>query len=133
MEKQDNQLLPTDLGPVCFGPLSDENIQNQMISPIELADLLQLAIETCQDLDIIEQEEINSLQDIIAELHFLPEDLPPLGEGDLTPSQHPMFKSLIENADSFVRFWPILQVILHPILSEIGFENWIFDDFEGLE
>ena len=133
MEKQDNQLLPTDLGPVCFGPLSDENIQNQIIRPIELADLLQLAIETCQDLDIIEQEEINSLQDIIAELHFLPEDLPPLGEGDLTPSQHPMFKSLIENADSFVRFWPILQVILHPILSEIGFENWIFDDFEGLE
>ena len=133
MEKQDNELLPTDLGPVCFGPLSDENIQNQMISPIELADLLQLAIETCQDLDIIEQEEINSLQDIIAELHFLPEDLPPLGEGDLTPSQHPMFRSLIENADSFVRFWPILQVILHPILSEIGFENWIFDDFEGLE
>jgi len=104
-----------------------------MISPVELADLLQLVIETCQELDIIEEEETQCLQDIIAELHFLPEDLPPLGEGDMTPSEHPMFKSLIENADSFVRFWPILQVILHPVLSEIGFENWIFDDFEGLE
>lgn len=123
MEKQDNELLPTDLGPVCFGPLDDRKEQNQMISPIELADLLQL----------IEQQELNCLQDIIAELHFLPDDLPPLGEGELTPSEHPMFKSLIENADSFVRFWPILQVILHPVLSEIGFENWIFDDFEGLE
>nr|ANV79554.1 protein-L-isoaspartate O-methyltransferase [uncultured Candidatus Thalassoarchaea sp.] len=133
MEKQDNELLPTDLGPVCFGPLDDRKEQNQMISPIELADLLQLVIETCQDLDIIEQQELNCLQDIIAELHFLPDDLPPLGEGELTPSEHPMFKSLIENADSFVRFWPILQVILHPVLSEIGFENWIFDDFEGLE
>ena len=133
MEKQDNELLPTDLGPVCFGPLSDENITNQMISPVELADLLQLVIETCQDLDIIEEEETHCLQNIIAELHFLPEDLPPLGEGDMTPSEHPMFKSLIENADLFVRFWPILQVILHPVLSEIGFENWIFDDFEGLE
>jgi hypothetical protein len=81
----------------------------------------------------MEDDELNCLQDIIAELHFLPDDLPPLGEGHMTPSQHPMFKSLIENADSFVRFWPILQVILHPVLSEIGFENWIFDDFEGLE
>ena len=51
----------------------------------------------------------------------------------MTPAQHPMFKSLIEKADTFVRFWPILQVILHPVLSEIGFENWVFDDFEGLE
>ena len=133
MEKQDNELLPTDLGPVCFGPLNDANSLNEMITPIELADLLQLVIETCQELEIIDEDEINCLQDIIAELHFLPDDLPPLGEGDMTPSQHPMFKSLIEKADTFVRFWPILQVILHPVLSEIGFENWIFDDFEGLE
>ncbi len=133
MEKQDDELLPTDLGPVCFGPLNDESIPHEMISPVELADLLQLVIETCQDMDIIDEQEINCLQDIIAELHFLPEDLPPLGEGNMTPAQHPMFKSLIEKADTFVRFWPILQVILHPVLSEIGFENWVFDDFEGLE
>ena len=133
MEKQGGELFPTDLGPVCFGPLIDVNSLGEMITPIELADLLQLVIETCQDLDIMEDDELNCLQDIIAELHFLPDDLPPLGEGDMTPSQHPMFKSLIENADSFVRFWPILQVILHPVLSEIGFENWIFDDFEGLD
>ena len=104
-----------------------------MISPTELADLLQLVIETCQELEIIEEDETNCLQDIIAELHFLPDDLPTLGEGEMPPSQHPMFKSLIEKADTFVRFWPILQVILHPVLSEIGFENWIFDNFEGLE
>jgi hypothetical protein len=133
MEKQGGELFPTDLGPVCFGPLNEVNSLGEMITPIELADLLQLVIETCQDLDIMEDDELNCLQDIIAELHFLPDDLPPLGEGDMTPSQHPMFKSLIENADSFVRFWPILQVILHPVLSEIGFENWIFDNFEGLE
>lgn len=133
MEKQDGELLPTDLGPVCFGPLSEVNYQGQMISPTELADLLQLVIETCQELEIIEEDETNCLQDIIAELHFLPDDLPPLGEGEMPPSQHPMFKSLIEKADTFVRFWPILQVILHPVLSEIGFENWIFDNFEGLE
>ena len=132
MEKQDGELLPTDLGPVCFGPLSEVDYQGQMISPTELADLLQLVIETCQELEIIEEDETNCLQDIIAELHFLPDDLPPLGEGEMPPSQHPMFKSLIEKADTFVRFWPILQVILHPVLSEIGFENWIFDNFEGL-
>jgi protein-L-isoaspartate(D-aspartate) O-methyltransferase len=133
MEKQDGELLPTDLGPVCFGSLNDNDTLSEVITPIELADLLQLVIETCQELDIIEDDEINCLQDIIAELHFLPDELPPLGEGNIPPSEHPMFKSLIENAESFVRFWPILQVILHPVLSEIGLENWIFDDFEGLE
>ena len=133
MEKQDGELLPTDLGPVCFGSLNDNDTLSEVITPIELADLLQLVIETCQELEIIDDDEINCLQDIIAELHFLPDELPPLGEGNIPPSEHPMFKSLIENAESFVRFWPILQVILHPILSEIGLENWIFDDFEGLE
>ena len=96
-------------------------------------ELLELVIQTCQELDIIEVEEINQLQDIIAELYFLPNDLPPVGEGGIPISEHPMFKSLIEKSDSFIRFWPILQVILHPLIRQIGFENWIFDDYDSLE
>ena len=133
IEKQGDQLFPTDLGPVCFGPLESEESGGQYISPIELAELLELVIQTCQELEIIEQDEINQLQDIIAELYFLPDDLPPVGEGGIPISSHPMFKSLIEKSDSFIRFWPILQVILHPIIRQIGFENWISDDFDSLE
>ena len=133
IEKQGDHLLPTNLGPVCFGSLESEKNEGQYISPIELAELLELVIQTCQELEIIEEDEINQLQDIIAELYFLPDDLPPVGEGGIPISSHPMFKSLIEKSDSFIRFWPILQVILHPIIRQIGFENWIFDDFESLE
>ena len=133
IEKQGDQLFPTNLGPVCFGSLESEKNEGQYISPIELAELLELVIQTCQELEIIEEDEINQLQDIIAELYFLPDDLPPVGEGGIPISSHPMFKSLIEKSDSFIRFWPILQVILHPIIRQIGFENWIFDDFESLE
>ena len=133
IEKQGDQLFPTNLGPVCFGSLESEKNEDQYISPIELAELLELVIQTCQELEIIEEDEINQLQDIIAELYFLPDDLPPVGEGGIPISSHPMFKSLIEKSDSFIRFWPILQVILHPIIRQIGFENWIFDDFESLE
>ena len=133
IEKQEDELFPTDLGPVCFGSLESRRHGNQYVSPVELAELLELVIQTCQELDIIEVEEITQLQDIIAELYFLPNDLPPVGEGGIPISEHPMFKSLIEKSDSFIRFWPILQVILHPIIRQIGFENWIFDDYDSLE
>jgi len=133
IERQGGELFPTNLGPVCFGPLESKENNGQYVHPVELAELLELVIQTCQELEIIEEEEINQLQDIIAELYFLPDDLPPVGEGGIPISGHPMFKSLIEKSDSFVRFWPILQVILHPIIRQIGFENWIFDDFESLE
>lgn len=116
-----------------FRVIGKRKNDGQYISPIELAELLELVIQTCQELEIIEEDEINQLQDIIAELYFLPDDLPPVGEGGIPISGHPMFKSLIEKSDSFIRFWPILQVILHPIIRQIGFENWIFDDFESLE
>ena len=133
IERQGDELFPTNLGPVCFGPLESKEHHGQYVNPVELAELLELVIQTCQELEIIEEEEINQLQDIIAELYFLPDDLPPVGEGGIPISGHPMFKSLIEKSDSFVRFWPILQVILHPIIRQIGFENWIFDDFDSLE
>ena len=128
IEKQGDELLPTELGPVCFGSIDPSDHQEQEISPAELAELIELSIETCQELDLIQPDEVNSLQDLIAELHFLPDDTPPISDSNMPISEHPMFKLLFERSEALSRLWPVLNVILYPVLSQIGLDNWIFDD-----
>jgi protein-L-isoaspartate(D-aspartate) O-methyltransferase len=133
IERQGDELYPTELGPVCFGSIDSNEDTEQEISPIELADLIELSIETCQELDIINPDEVESLQDLIAELHFLPDEIPPLGDPNIPVSSHPIFKLLVEKSESLTRLWPVLQVILYPVLSKIGLESWIYDEIDELD
>ncbi len=133
IEKQGSDLFPTDLGPVCFGHLSHNKYDEQYIGASELAELIELSIETCQELDIIKPEEINEMQDLIAQLYFLPDETPPLGDLEVPLLDNPIFKLLLDKSDALNRLWPVLHVILYPVLSHLGLGNLILEDFEKLD
>ena len=125
IEYQDQYELETDLGNVCFGPIDVDSQIDQHLHPKELADLIELSIETCEELEIIDFDEMQSLQDLVAKLNNLPDDTPPIGEGGIPVSQHPMVKLLWHYSPSFLRLWPIIQVMLHPMIA--NFEYNIMD------
>jgi hypothetical protein len=86
--------------------------------------MMELALQTCEDLDLIEDEEKHAMQDLIVKLRHLPDDLPPPGEGGMAMDEHPMIQLMWEAAPSFFRLWPMLQTMLHPNLAQPGAEQW---------
>jgi protein-L-isoaspartate O-methyltransferase len=124
MEAQEGELFPTDLGPVAFGPVDVRTAEPGPMNADELADMMELALQTCEDLDLIEDEEKHAMQDLIVKLRHLPDDLPPPGEGGMAMDEHPMIQLMWEAAPSFFRLWPMLQTMLHPNLAQPGAEQW---------
>ena len=133
IEYQDELTLETNLGSVCFGPIDLETEMNQHLHPKELADLIELSIETCNELEIINADELRSLEDLVAKLNHLPDDTPPIGEGSSPISEHPMVKLLWHYSPSFLRLWPIIQVMLHPMISSFSFQDWEYLDDDNHE
>jgi len=128
MELQEGELMPTDLGPVSFGPVDVRQGEPGPMNADELADMIELTIQTCEDLGLIEDEERHAMQDLIVNLRNLPDDLPPPGEGAIPMEEHPMIQLMWEAAPSFFRLWPMLQTMIHPNLAQPGAEDW--DDSE---
>jgi len=124
LERQGEELFSTDLGPVSFGPIDVRDTETGPMNPNELADLLELTIETCEELEMVDEQECLALQDLIANLRQLPPDLPPPGEGGIPMSEHPMIQLMWEASPSFFRLWPMLQMMLHPNLAQPGAEDW---------
>ena len=132
IEKQDEMLIPTDLGPVAFGPVDIKDSEEKPISPDELADLIELACETAGELGLFEGNEEEELQDLVAELRMLPDDLPPCGEGGIPVEEHPMVQLMWRSSPAFLSIWPFLQLMMHPTLASPGAQDWDFssDEFD---
>ncbi|MBT60266.1 MAG: hypothetical protein CMA63_01770 [Euryarchaeota archaeon] len=128
VERQGDEMYSTDLGPVSFGPVDVKDTETGPMNPNELADLLELTIETCDELEMIDDDERNAMLDLIVNLRQLPEDLPPPGEGGIPMSEHPMVQLMWESSPSFLRLWPMLQMMLHPNLAQPGAVDWNEDD-----
>ncbi|MEJ6531361.1 MAG: hypothetical protein ACKVHN_01290 [Candidatus Poseidoniales archaeon] len=135
LECQNGELLPTDLGHVSFGPVDISDAEVGPINPNELADILELAIETFRDIEMITQQEQQSIADLIVDLRELPDDLPPPGESGITTEEHPMIRLLYLASPSFIRLWPLLQLMIQPDLASPGGydkdsdNHFKFDDF----
>ena len=120
LECQEGELLPTDLGHVSFGPVDIADAGIGPVSPNELADILELAIETFQEMELITEEEQHSITDLIIDLRELPDDLPPPGEANSAIEEHPMIRLLYQASPSFIRLWPLLQLMVQPNLANPG-------------
>jgi len=134
MECQNGELLPTDLGHVSFGPVDISDAEVGPINPNELADILELAIETFQEIEMITEEEQKSMTDLIIDLRNLPDDLPPPGEAGVSIEEHPMIRLLYHASPSFIRLWPLLQLMVQPNLASPGGYDVDSDDhfeFDG--
>tara|TARA_B100000768_G_scaffold55358_1_gene53881 strand:+ start:2684 stop:3658 length:975 start_codon:yes stop_codon:yes gene_type:complete len=131
IERQGEELMPTELGPVAFGPVDVRNAEPGPMNADELADLLELAIQTCEDLELIEDEERYALEDLVVNLRDLPDDLPPPGEGGMPMEEHPMIQLMWQAAPSFFRLWPMLQTMIHPNLAQPGAPDLDDDEDDG--
>ena len=119
IEKQDDDLLETDLGSVIFGPVDIADSVIETPSPEEMAELVEQVIELMSGIGIIESEDRSKLYDLVAELRQLPDDLPPPEEME-DPSEHPMMKLISEKGEWFVHLWPIIQSMMEPKIASYG-------------
>ena len=79
---------------------------------------------------MVDEDEALALRDLIVELRQLPADLPPPGEGGIPMNEHPMIQLMWNASPSFLRLWPMLQMMLHPNLAQPGAVDWNDDDDE---
>ena len=133
VELQGHEMFPTELGPVAFGPVDLKDAQQGPMDANELADLIELAIQTCEDLELFEDGERHAMEDLVVNLRSLPDDLPPPGDGSMPIEEHPMIQLMWQAAPSFFRLWPMLQTMIQPNLAQPGATEWDeedgFDDF----
>lgn len=76
-ENQAGELLDTDLGNVVFGPVDIAESEPSLPGPHELADILEEASVVMRDHFSFGPEIIEKIDDLVANLRHLPEDLEP--------------------------------------------------------
>lgn len=128
LEKQAEELLETNLGPVLFGPVNIEDSIIATPSPEEMAELVEQVVELMGDMNLIKSEDRIRLYDLVAKLRQLPDDLPPPEEMD-DPSEHPMMKLMMDEGTWFMRFWPVVQLMVKSQLQSPGSPD--HDDFDS--
>ncbi|MDP6869216.1 MAG: hypothetical protein QGI21_00375 [Candidatus Poseidoniaceae archaeon] len=123
IENQAGEMLCTEMGNVVFGPLDIKDSVIQTPSPEEMAELVEQLVEMMSDMSLIEKNERLKLYDLVAELRQLPDSLPPPEEFE-DPSQHPMYRLMINEGEWFMRFWPVVQLMSESRLANPGgFDN----------
>jgi len=119
LEKQGDKFFDTNLGPVLFGPVDIADSIIATPSPEEMAEMVEHVIEMMLEMELIDSEEQNRLFDLVAELRLLPDDLPPPEEFE-DPSEHPMMKLMMKEGEWFMRFWPVVQLMVESRLASPG-------------
>lgn len=119
LEKQGSDFFDTDLGPVLFGPVDIADSIISTPSPEEMAEMVEQVIEMMSEMELIENKDRIRLFDLVAELRLLPDDLPPPEEYD-DPSEHPMMQLMMKEGEWFMKFWPIVQLMIGSQLASPG-------------
>ncbi len=109
IERQFDDLHPTSLGPVSFGPVDIVESEPQPLSAVEIADLIETLIETCHEMELCEAEELQQLGTISDELRAMQE----AEEADLEAF-------ITANMQHFVELWPMIQLMFAPTLARPG-------------
>jgi len=127
-EKQGDELIDTDLGPVIFGSVDARLNVIEAPCPSEMADILEECIHAMEAMGFLESEEVASSFDMVARLRALPDDMPPPEPGE---TEHPMAKILIEESAWFLRLLPMMQLMMEPNLASPGRpddQDWSHED-----
>lgn len=127
-EKQGDELLDTELGGVVFGPVDIAESEPRMPAPQDLADLLSEASIILKDHFSIEEEILGRLDDLVANLRLLPDDLAPpeidfsadvldseeetAEKGEDAEPEHPLIQLLLKESDWLSGLWPLLAMLM---------------------
>jgi protein-L-isoaspartate O-methyltransferase len=117
-EKQGGNFIDTDLGNVVFGPLDIKDSEPMVPSPFELADILEEVSVIAKDLDLMTLEDSIKLDDLLAELRSLPDDLPPFNLDYAHEMPNEMINLLEKSANWMKQLWPLFLM-----LSEVNIQQ----------
>lgn len=109
LERQGGEIMETGLGQVIFGPVDIKESIPETPSPEAFAFMIEDALEALDNLEMIDVETRHELDDLIADLRLLPDDLaPPKGEAD---EEHPMISLLLDKGGLLMSLWPLIQLM----------------------
>ncbi len=109
LERQFDNLHPTSLGPVSFGPVDIVESEPNPLSALEIADLIETLIETCHEMELCGADELQQLGMMADELRTMQE----AGETELEAFN-------TANMQHFVQLWPMIQLMFAPTLARPG-------------
>ena len=109
IERQGDELYPTSLGPVSFGPVDIIESEPKPLTAVEMVDLIETLIETCHEMEMCSQEDLHALAELADQLRLM-EHL----------EQEGLEEFIIENMQQFVHLWPMIQLMLAPSLARPG-------------
>ena len=109
IERQFDELHPTTLGPVAFGPVDIVESEPQPLSALEIADLIETLIETCHEMELCGADELQQLGTIADELRTMQ-------EADDTELE----AFITANMQHFLHLWPMIQLMFAPALARPG-------------
>jgi protein-L-isoaspartate(D-aspartate) O-methyltransferase len=136
-ENQGGEMLDTDLGNVVFGPVDIAESEPSLPGPHELADMLEEAGVVIRDNFSHEHIHISRLDDLVANLRQLPEDLKPPKishpgeEDDKSSRDHPLVKILDEEGEWLSGMWPLMAMLFDVRMTHPGAPD--DDDSESAE
>lgn len=125
-ENQGGEMLDTDLGNVVFGPVDIAESEPSLPGPHELADMLEEAGLVIRDNFALEHLHISRLDNLVANLRQLPEDLKPPkithpGEDDDKESRdHPLLKILEDEGEWLSGLWPLMAMLFDVRMTHPG-------------
>ena len=80
--------------------------------------MIEDALEALDNLEMIETETRHELDDLIADLRLLPDDLaPPQSEAD---EEHPMIRLLLDKGGLLMSLWPLIKLMSDNRLAHPG-------------
>ncbi len=125
-EKQGEKMYDTELGSVVFGPVDIKDSEPGIPSPDTLADMLEEAASFARMYGVLEDEMINNLDDLAADLRTLPPDLAPPefvipeNDDDYEIEEHPLLEMLDDAKDWLMGLWPLLSQMFNVRLQRPG-------------
>ena len=109
IERQGNELHPTSLGPVSFGPVDILESEPEPLTALEIVDLIETLIETCHEMDLCGPNDLHALGELADQLRLMEQ------------TEHETLEEfIIENMQQFVHLWPMIQLMLTPSLARPG-------------
>ena len=128
-ENQGGEMFDTDLGNVVFGPVDIAESEPSLPGPHELADMLEEAGVVIRDNFSLEHLHISRLDDLVANLRQLPEDLKPPkmhppggddGEEEERRRDHPLVKILEDEGEWLSGLWPLMAMLFDVRMTHPG-------------
>jgi protein-L-isoaspartate(D-aspartate) O-methyltransferase len=117
LENQNGTLMETSLGPVLFGPIDISKSIPRPISSMEMSNLIEQAIETLVEMDLINEKDKITFKMFIEEMQLLPETYK---EIEINDRNHPLNKFVRDHGDHLYNILALIQMMTENRLASPG-------------